>query len=250
MFNNTNSFINNIPIVVKNLILINVLMFVATIILPNAMGIELRKVLGLHYFASQSFQSYQLITYMFMHGSFGHLFFNMFALYMFGSVIEQTWGKKRFLIYYFVTGIGAGLIQMLVFYIQISNLQAALSPELIREIYTEGAAILAREMNYSDATMGKLNMLLNTTTVGASGAVFGLLLAFGMMFPNVPLFLFFIPVPIKAKYMVIGYGLLTLFLGMANRSGDNIAHFAHLGGMLFGFLLIMWWRKKAMNVYN
>ena len=250
MFNNRNSFLNGIPVVVKNLILINILMWFATIILPNAAGIDLQSILGLHYFGSQGFKPIQIISYMFMHANFGHLFFNMFALFMFGSVIERTWGQKRFLTYYMITGIGAGLIQMLTLYIQIQNVQAGLSPEMLKEAYTEGANVLARGMNYSDIAMGKLNLLLNTTTVGASGAVFGLLLAFAIMFPNMPLFLMFIPIPVKAKYMVIGYGLLEFFFGVANRSGDNVAHFAHLGGMLFGLLLILWWKNRKMNFYN
>ena len=250
MFNNRNSFINSIPFVVKNLILINILLWFATIILPKAAGIDLQSILGLHYFGSQGFKPVQIISYMFMHGGFEHLFFNMFALFMFGSVLEQVWGQKRFLIYYMITGIGAGLVQMLVFYFQIQNIQAGLSPEMLQMVHTEGADVLARGMNYSDVVMGKLNLLLNTTTVGASGSVFGLLLAFAMMFPNMPLFLFFIPIPIKAKYMVIGYGLIEFFFGVANRSGDNVAHFAHLGGMLFGFLLILWWKNRKTNFYN
>jgi len=225
-------------------------MWFATIILPDSIKIDLRSLLGLHYFGSQNFKPVQIISYMFMHAGFEHLFFNMFALFMFGSVIERTWGAKRFLIFYLVTGIGAGLVQELTLYIQIQNAQAGLSPVMLQEVYTKGANVLAQGMNYSDAVVGKLNHLLNTPTVGASGAVFGLLLAFGIMFPNMPLFIMFIPIPVKAKYVVIGYGLLEFFFGVANRSGDNIAHFAHLGGMLFGFLLILWWKKRKTNFYN
>jgi hypothetical protein len=136
----------------------------------------------------------------------------MFALFMFGAVIENYYGQKRYLIYYMATGIGAGLIQLLVCYLQ--------------GIYTP------------------------VPTIGASGAVFGLLLAFGMLFPNTPLYLLFIPIPIKAKYMVVGYGLIEFFFGIANRSGDNVAHFAHLGGMLFGIILILYWRKKERSYYS
>lgn len=235
---------NSIPPVVKNIIIINVIIFLATIVAAR-WGVNLNSILGLHYWASDNFNVAQIVTYMFMHGSYMHIFFNMFAVFMLGSVLEQTWGSKRFLNFYMITGIGAGLIQLLVIFIRVSVVQADLSPEQIQEVLTNGTDLLARRMNYVDASMGQLNLLINTTTVGASGAVFGILLAFGMMFPNAPLYFMFIPVPIKAKYFVIGYGILSLYLGFANRAGDNIAHFAHLGGMLFGIILILYWKKKG-----
>jgi len=235
---------NSIPPVVKNIIIINVILFLATIVAARS-GIHLSRYLGLHYWASDNFNVAQIVTYMFMHGGYMHILFNMFAVFMLGSVLEQTWGSRRFLNFYMITGIGAGLIQLLVIFIRVSVVQADLSPEQIQEVLTNGTDLLARRMNYVDASMGQLNLLINTTTVGASGAVFGILLAFGMMFPNAPLYFMFIPIPIKAKYFVIGYGLLSLYFGFANRAGDNIAHFAHLGGMLFGIILILYWKKKG-----
>jgi membrane associated rhomboid family serine protease len=200
-----NNYLNTVAPVTKNLLIINFIVWIGCVLIPS-----LPVLLGLNHLESGRFKVYQLVTYMFTHAEFTHIFFNMFALFMFGSVIEKSWGSKRFLIYYLVTGIGAGLIQLLVWHIM--GVQIGI-------------------------------------TIGASGAVFGLLLAFGMLFPNAPLFLMFIPIPIKAKYMVVGYGLIEFFFGIFNRTGDNIAHFAHLGGMLFGIILILYWRKKEKSYY-
>jgi membrane associated rhomboid family serine protease len=172
----------------------------------------------------------------------------MFAVFMFGRTLETVWGSKRFTVYYLVTGIGAGLIQLLVTFFRIKYVESGMSAEAINTVYADGAAILANHQNYVDAAMGSLNYLINAATVGASGAVYGILLAFGMLFPNSQLIMIPIPIPIKAKYFVIGYGLLELFLGLSNRAGDNVAHFAHLGGMLFGIILILYWKKK--NIKN
>jgi len=231
----------NIPVVTKNLIIINALFWLATAIMRN---IDLTGMLGLHYPASGNFQPYQIITYMFMHGSITHLFFNMFAVFMFGRVLESVWGPKRFLTYYMITGIGAGIINIIVAFIRIKYAESGLEPDIISMIYREGTEILNEGKNYSVPAYGQLNLLINTTTVGASGAVFGILLAFGMLFPNMPLYIIPFPFPIKAKYMVIGYGVIELFAGIANFSFDNVAHFAHLGGMLFGIILVVYWRKK------
>ena len=208
-------------------------------------------ILGLHYPRSGNFQPYQIITYMFMHGSLTHIFFNMFAVYMFGRVLESVWGPKRFLTYYIITGIGAGLINIMVAYLRIKFLEADMDPVAIATVYREGTEVFNRGMNYSESMLGQLNILINTTTVGASGAVFGILLAFGMLFPNMPLYIIPFPFPIKAKFMVIGYGVIEFFAGIANFSfanfNDHIAHFAHLGGMLFGVMLVIYWRKKDRN---
>jgi len=238
-----------IPVVTKNLLIINGLFFGAMLFFASSLHIDLNTYLALHYWASPDFQPYQLITYMFMHGSFTHILFNMFALWMFGSVIENYWGPKRYMIYYFATGIGAGLIQLLTIYIQIRNL-SPLPPELM-EIAREGnlekinAALHSYAGSINIEALSSYFYLIKSTVVGASGSVFGLLLAFGMMFPNIPIYLMFIPIPIKAKYMVIGYGLLELYSGIANNPQDNVAHFAHLGGMLFGIVLILYWKKKG-----
>ena len=242
---NSSGFFSSLPPVTKNLMIINAIFWLATIVLPKV-NIDLVKMLALYYPASGNFNPIQLVSYMFMHDthSIAHVFFNMFAVYMFGRVLEQVWGSKRFLIYYMITGIGAGLINILVAYVRIKSIESGIAPDLIAEVYREGTRVFSEGMNYREPVLAQLNTLINVPTVGASGAVFGILLAFGVLFPNVPLYIMFIPVPIKAKYFVVGYGLIELFLGFADFSGDNVAHFAHLGGMLFGFILIHYWKKK------
>lgn len=202
------------PPAVKYLLLANVICYVLGLVLPQvryAGGSEplLNAMCGLYYFDSPNFAPYQIVTYMFMHAGLGHLFFNMFALWMFGRVMEQAWGMKRFLIYYFVCGIGAGLIQ------EAGQLAGVIHPLAM--------------------------------TVGASGAVYGILLAFGLTFPEERLFIIPIPFPIKAKYFVMLYALLEVFQGLG--ASDGVAHFAHLGGMLFGLLLILHWRRQVKRQY-
>ena len=217
---------NRIPVVTKNLLAINVVMFLALIV-ANKNGIDLNNILGLHFYMSEEFHPYQLVTYMFMHGGFSHLFFNMFALYMFGSVLERVWGAKRFLIYYFVAGIGAGLLQEVVQYANFVH---------------EGLA--AYDGVSTKTGVIPMGQFLNLwTTVGASGAIYAILLGFGLSFPNDKMFVFPLPFPIKAKFFVIGYAVIELLLGLSNTQ-DGIAHFAHLGGMLFGLAMILYWRKK------
>ena len=255
--------------VVKNLLIINGLMFLATYVVGMQFGIHLSRVLGLHYPASEYFQPYQLVTHMFMHGGMFHIFFNMYALWLFGTAIENAWGGKRFLFYYFFTGLGAAALHLFVNFIIFSGMastiiafQEAPSPELFKQFVESNRHFLNQSVynfindwsldrnNPYYANRALENMIqiyktsINIPTVGASGAVFGILLAFGMMFPNVQLMLIFPPIPIKAKWLVIGYGALELFLGFS-RSGSNIAHFAHVGGMLFGFLLIRYWIAQA-----
>ena len=232
-----------LPPVVKNLLIINVIFFLATMGLGQAFNIDLNDVLGMHYFGSHLFRPYQLVTYMFMHGGFAHIFFNMFALWMFGNVLENVWGQKKFLIYYFVTGIGAALVQVAVTYFQVSALEVSMSADQISVVMNEGYKILAENKNFADPLMAELNIVFNTSTVGASGAVFGILLAFGMMFPNSLIYVYF-AIPIKAKWFVILYGGLELVSGIFNSQSDNVAHFAHLGGMLFGLVLILIWRRQ------
>lgn len=227
--NNQGAF-SNVPPVVKNLIIINFLFWFASLTLPKV-GIDLIGLLGLHFPGATDFKFYQFVTYMFMHDtrSLSHVFFNMFAVYMFGRVLENVWGSKRFLIFYMVTGIGAGLIQELAWFWD------------LRDVVLGGHDMI----NLNGAQLMQKSSFLNLfVTVGASGAVFGVLLAFGMLFPNIPLYIMFVPIPIKAKYFVVGYGMIELFLGVANFKGDSVAHFAHLGGMLFGFFMIRYWKKK------
>ena len=219
---------NNLPPVTKNLLIINVLCFFGYMV-AQKYGIDLNNTLGLHFFLASDFNLAQLVTYMFMHANFQHIFFNMFAVWMFGRTLEHVLGAKRFLTYYMVCGIGAGLVQELVQYVQY-----AMELSHYENVNTGLAIIPMAEF---------LNMM---TTVGASGAVYGILLAFGMLFPESKMFVFPIPFPVKAKFFVIGYAVIELFAGFGS-SGDGVAHFAHLGGMIFGFLLIMYWRKKNKN---
>jgi membrane associated rhomboid family serine protease len=228
-----------LPPVVKNLLIINGIMYLATIVLRNR-GIDMVGIFGLHFLTAQDFKIWQPITYMFMHGNFAHLFFNMFALWMFGSSLEHTWGEKRFLLYYMVCGVGAGFIQMIVIGLQIHFLSQNLPPDAIQYVYENGTQLLHEGKNYL-GELGALNLAINSTTVGASGSVFGLLLAFGMMYPNSVIYIYFL-LPIKAKWFVMIYGALELVLGITG-TNDGIAHFAHLGGMLFGFFLILHWNK-------
>ncbi len=238
---------NTIPIVVKNLIIVNALLLLATFVLEQ-MGINLYAILGLHFPLSEKFRLHQIFTHMFMHGGIWHLFFNMFALYMFGRVLESVWGPKRFLTFYLVTGIGAAFLHTAVNYFEYARTSAQLTPEQIAYVKDTGYEIWAQGKNFTEGSLGKLNMILNTPTVGASGAVFGILLGFGMLFPNTQLMLLFPPIPIKAKYFVIGYGALELYLGFS-QPGSNVAHFAHLGGMLFGYFMIKYWNKNSKRFY-
>lgn len=219
---------NNLPPVTKNLLIINILCFFGYQV-AKKYSIDLNDMLGLHFFLASDFNLAQLVTYMFMHANFQHIFFNMFAVWMFGRTLEHVLGSKRFLTYYIVCGIGAGLVQELVQYVQY-----AMELSHYENVDTGLAIIPMAEF---------LNMM---TTVGASGAVYGILLAFGMLFPESRMYVFPLPFPIKAKFFVIGYAVIELFSGFGS-SGDGVAHFAHLGGMIFGFLLIMYWRKKNRN---
>jgi len=239
------SAFGGMPTIVKNLLIINGLFFLAKIALePN---IDLSGLLGAFYWKSEHFQPWQIITHMFMHGNFMHIFFNMFALWMFGSAIEQVWGPKRFLEYYLITGLGAFVLHYAVVAWQANALVQEVTPEMLEMVKSEGRSLLMSNRNYTDETLAQLNFAYNIPVVGASGAVFGLLLAFGMMFPNTRLIMLFFPVPIKAKYFVMIFGAIELFSGFANRPGDNVAHFAHLGGMLFGYILIKYWGKNKFR---
>ncbi|MEX2595418.1 MAG: rhomboid family intramembrane serine protease [Salibacteraceae bacterium] len=275
------------PPVVKNLLIINGLMFLATLTFEASSGIDLRDMLGLHYFQSEKFNPFQLISYMFMHGDFTHIFFNMFAVWMFGSAIENVWGSKRFLIYYILTGLGAAFLHYVTIYFSIAptidQMEAIISnpsaeailtftdshswgnyisqyqfPEVyqsVLEFYNNQAQTLRlnpqNQQALKESTFFFQNYLEHfmnlPNVVGASGSLFGILLAFGMMFPNMRLFMIFLPIPIKAKYFVIGYGAMELISAIQNNPGDNVAHFAHLGGMLFGFLIIKYWQKSGVR---
>jgi membrane associated rhomboid family serine protease len=237
-----------LPPVVKNLIFINIIMFIATFVVQSVYSIDLSSYLGIYFPKSELFQPFQIITSMFMHASFWHIFANMFALYMFGGILESVWGPKRFFIYYMVCGIGAALIHESVLAYQYHKLISSIAPDQLQLVLDSGKNYFFQGKVFADETMKNLQILLNTPTIGASGAIFGILLAFGVLFPNTQLMLLFPPIPIKAKYFVVGYGAIELFLAIT-QPRSNIAHAAHLGGMLFGYILIRIWRKTTRTLY-
>ena len=233
--------------VVWNIIIINVLCLIATTVLRARSGIELNDTLGLHFVLSEKFRVYQFFTYMFMHAGVEHILFNMFAVYMFGRLFEMFWGGKKFLFYYLVVGLGAAIIQQTVWYIDYCSIASHIAdmPAVMSHISMgEANEVLSEGSSLSDYIV-RLYILMNIPTVGASGAVFGILLAFGYMFPKEKLYMFFLPIPIPARVFVVVYGLIELFAGVANSSWDNVAHFAHLGGLLFGLVLLLIWKKRG-----
>ncbi len=244
-----NSFLSQIPPVTKNLIIINLIVWLAMFVLPRHLGAELETFGGLHYFRAADFNPVQIFTYMFMHstGSFAHIFFNMFSLWMFGMALERTLGSARFLFYYVSCGVGAALIQELTWALTWEDTLVRLLATHNSLDYPEARHIITSALTDSEGKAWLARNLNIFVTIGASGAVYGILLAFGMLFPNAPLYLFFIPVPIKAKWMVIGMGAIEILIGLSEAAGrsDGVAHFAHLGGMIFGFLIILYWKKKG-----
>ena len=273
--NNYRPFAGMTP-AVKVIIIINVIIFLLINTVGQKLDLDLVNILGMHLPQSPDFKIYQYITHMFTQQGLAHLFFNMFAVFMFGRILESVWGTKRFVIYYFVTGLGAAALHSLVSWYGVHNMQEQFyafqstpEPGLLAEFvraHVSNPKFVSYAMQIVDqwnqypsntqfAQMGEeifrniIQAYQNTPTIGASGAVFGILLAFGMLFPNTELFLMFIPIPIKAKYFVLLYGAAELFFGLQNSVGDNVAHFAHLGGMLFGFFLILYWRKHSKRFY-
>jgi membrane associated rhomboid family serine protease len=237
-----------LPPVVKNIIFLNVLMLLAAYASQSVFGLDLNSKLGLYFPKSEQFMPVQIVTHMFMHAGFWHIFFNMYALYIFGGALESVWGPKRFFIYYIVCGLGAAFTHELVIAFQYNHIAQSLSPENLQIVLKEGTAYFMKGQGFIDPAMQKLQILLNTPTVGASGAIFGVLLAFGVLFPNTQLLLIIPPIPIKAKYFVLIYGAIELYLAVT-QPGSNIAHAAHLGGMLFGYLLIRYWRRTTNTLY-
>ena len=228
-----------LPTVVKHLLIVNVLMFLATFTFER-FNIDLTNILGLHFFKASDFRIYQIITYMFMHGGFTHLFFNMFSLWMFGSLLEKVFGSKRYLIYYISCGIGAALVQELVWQFSWQNILASSVSGPASGSITD----IIKAINEGHAAFTMNDFYNSLVTIGASGAVFGILLAFGMIFPNMPLYIIPFPFPIKAKWVVLGYGLIELFFGISHTMND-VAHYAHLGGMLAGIIMILYWRYNG-----
>jgi membrane associated rhomboid family serine protease len=216
-----------IPPVIKNLIIINVLVFIAQKTFSDSTSFNIENLFALHDVHSVYFKPHQLVTYMFLHGGFDHIFFNMFALWMFGSILENYWGAKRFLFFYMACGIGSGLLHLFVLY-----------QEMTPIVETFRSLPIDQQQDYLYSS----NYAVNEATLGASGAVFGCLAAFGYLFPNSLIYLYFF-VPIKAKWMVLIYAGFELFLAVRNSAGDNVAHWAHIGGAIVGILLVMYWKK-------
>ncbi len=214
-----------IPPVVKNLLIINALAFFATQIFGKQ---EVFNYFALHDIRSEFFKPHQLVTHLFLHGGFTHILFNMLAVWMFGSVLENLWGPKRFLTFYVLCGLGAAILHLGVLYMELTN---------VVDIFNSLPYSEQQSLRYDP------NFKLNVPTVGASGAVFGCLAAFGYLFPNTMIYVYFF-LPIKAKWFVIIYAALELWLGVRNSAGDNVAHWAHLGGALVGFLLVLYWNKN------
>ena len=237
-----------LPEVVKNLLIINGLFYLATYVMGYNFDLSLVKYLGLHNWQSPDFRPHQFVTHLFMHGSIGHILLNVFYLWMFGNQLENVWGGKRFLTYFMITGLGAAALHLGVNQLQISLLESKMTAQQISLVAKEGYAALSKGMNFTDPLMGELNTLYHTPTIGASGAVFGVLLAFGMLFPNTLIYIFF-AFPIKTKYFVIILGVIELWSGIENNPSDNVAHFAHLGGMIFGYFIIKYWRKNSQHFY-
>ena len=263
---------NILPKAVKNLLIINTLLFFATFVFAHANICDLNRWLGLHYYSAPDFHWWQFITYMFMHGNFGHLFFNMFALWMFGAAVENEWGSKKFLIYYLITGIGAALTHFIITYFQIGPSMALFNqfltdpsldsyrylvennkvPELQSALQNNLGVLQRNPDSLSDlvpATITLQNAYLNSfLLIGASGAIYGVLLAFGWMFPNNLIYIYFL-FPIKAKWFVLIFGIIELAYGVLG-TADGVAHFAHLGGMIFGVLLLFLWHHDDLHKHN
>jgi membrane associated rhomboid family serine protease len=267
----------SLPPVVKNIIIINVILFAATQLSQAFLNTDfMMRHLALFPVRSPLFEPHQIVTHMFMHGSIAHIFFNMFGVFMFGRILEQLWGSKKLLIFYTITGLGAALVHLTVNYFQISHMinmanQFYSSPsyslfnQIVTKYFPGGASSQATtfmqqwfykpdDLSFVPQAKQMVEFVVNSNlmmpTVGASGAVFGLLIAFAMLFPDVELMLIFLPIPIKAKYFVPFYALAELFFGVAGFKGDNIAHFAHLGGALFGFILVKIWKRNQFRFYK
>lgn len=229
-----------LPVVTKNIILINVVLFLATVVLRQSMGIDLNDHLSLHHHLAPNFKPHQFITYIFMHANLTHIFFNMFGVFIFGQMLEQVWGPKRYLIFYLLTGLGAAIVQYII-------MNAEVQDELLKYNYfidspstptADKIALIEQKFMY-------LNMKV---ILGASGSLFGLLGGFGMLFPNRYIYLYFL-FPVKAKWLVIGYGLMEVFSGLRNDPMDNVAHYAHIGGLVVGVIIVLIWRRDRSRFY-
>jgi membrane associated rhomboid family serine protease len=225
--------------VTKNIVIINVIMFALTFILQQR-GISLTDFFGLHDHLSPNFKPHQFVTYIFMHANIQHIFFNMLGVYIFGQVLEQTWGPKRFLIFYMLTGLGAALVQYFIMHFQITDALSTINAYLNANDLTAEQRILLFDR--------KDEILRNNVVVGASGSLFGLLGAFGLLYPNREIYVYFL-FPIKAKWLVTFYGLSEIVAGLQNNPLDNVAHFAHIGGLVVGLIIVLIWKRDRRNFY-
>lgn len=236
---------SGLPTVVKNLLIINGIVFLIKITgLGNFGGTDMDTLFGLHFFASPLFKPWQLVTHLFMHGGFAHLALNMLGLYMLAPPLEYKWGSQRFLTFYMLVGVGAALIYTGVHAIEYAQLANEVGTKGIAEVKLNGPGLWSQFQNYTDPSLARINELFNIPMVGASGAIYGVLLAFGMSYPETELIMFPLPIPIKAKYFVMILGGMSLFNTLNANPGDNVAHLAHLGGMIVGFFLIRAWRSR------
>ena len=238
------------PPVVKNLLILNVVMFIVTVI-GEQQGIRMTYLLGGYVFGSPFFEPYQMVTHFFMHGGLFHIFFNMFALVIFGSVLEQVWGPKRFFIFYIATSLGAFIFHQVVGYMEFKQIESALIADgydmfevnkRISELHVQG-------MIFTEPLLRDYQIAIGVPVVGASGAVYGLLAAFAYLFPNTQLMLLFPPIPVKAKWLVLFLVGIALFNSVRSQPGDNIAHLAHLGGAVVGFIIVLIWQRNKKNFY-
>ncbi|MDG0974205.1 MAG: rhomboid family intramembrane serine protease [Crocinitomicaceae bacterium] len=245
-----NNLLGNMPPVVKNLLILNVVMFIVTVI-GEQQGIRMTYVLGGYVFGSPFFEPYQMVTHFFMHGGLFHIFFNMFALVVFGSALEQVWGPKRFFIFYIATALGAFIFHQVVGYMEFKQIESALIADgydmfevnkRISELHVQG-------MIFTEPLLRDYQIAIGVPVVGASGAVYGLLAAFAYLFPNTQLMLLFPPIPVKAKWLVLFLVGIALFNSVRSQPGDNIAHLAHLGGAVVGFIIVLIWQRDKKNFY-
>ncbi|MBC8174023.1 MAG: rhomboid family intramembrane serine protease [Chitinophagales bacterium] len=231
------------PPVIKNLLIINGIVFLAQMAFP-----VFDERIALYLFTSDLFNPFQIVTHMFAHANFFHIFLNMFALWMFGAALENVWGPKRFLTFYLICGLGAAVLHSGVSYLEYAQAISGYSQADINDMLSNGRALLESGKNYSDPNLAKANIAANVPAVGASGAVFGVLTAFGLLFPNTLLYIYGV-LPVKAKYLIILYIAVEVYSGFINAPGDNVAHFAHLGGALFGFIMVKIWGADKKRFY-
>lgn len=249
-----NNILGNMPPVVKNLLILNVLMLILTWI-GESQGIQMTHLLGSHVFTSPFFEPYQIVTHFFMHGGFMHLFFNMFGLVIFGSALEKIWGPKRFFIFYIATAVGAFFIHQFIGYIELSNLRSSLIDNgfNINEINLNLISFMEANPNmipiFESELVNSYIQSVVTPGVGASGAIYGLVVGFAYLFPNTQLMLLFPPIPIKVKWFALFWVGVSLYYSIQNTPNDNIAHVAHLGGALVGFIIVLFWQKNKRKFY-